>query len=194
MYSGFDQEQQTMQSHNNQLWPNHQFQTTGSFYNQPPSQGNMGPAQGNSRNQFQETTANRGLDQTRVTVDETKAPSFTDMGHGQGKSYNYQHTGISRGLVGGGSIVTGTGGGPLSVGDMVKGRVSETIDRVGSYPEERAPSHSDMGQRGRSDTGSSPGVVFDGLDPQELVGISLVGKNFRKFYPNAFFKEEDDEN
>ncbi|KAI3776822.1 hypothetical protein L1987_46612 [Smallanthus sonchifolius] len=142
---------------------------TGDVYSQPPSQGNMGHGHGNSHNQFQGVSSYRGLFQfqTAVIVDNNKAPSLTDMGHAQGNSYN-QDLNIHREL-GGSSNVSGTAGRPLSVGDLVNARASQTSGGVDLYKDGKAaPGLSDVDPRGSSETGPKSSVVLDGPEADDI--------------------------
>ncbi|GKA55889.1 hypothetical protein Tco_0754961, partial [Tanacetum coccineum] len=56
-----------------------------------------------------------------------------------------------------------------------------------------APNLSDANRREASHTGDSS-MVIKGSDAQDYVGMSLVGKNFQRFYPNAYYKEKDGDN
>ncbi|KAI3761855.1 hypothetical protein L1987_52277 [Smallanthus sonchifolius] len=171
-----------------------QIPATVDIYSQPPSQGDMGHGQANSHNQFQGVSSYRGFgqSQTTVIVDNNKAPSLTDMVHAQGNSYN-QDLNIHRELGSSSSNVSGTAGRPLSVGDMVNPRASQTSGGVDVYKDSKAaPGLSGVDPRGSSETGPKSSVVVDGPEAHELARMSLVGKNFRKLYLNAYYK--DDEN
>ncbi|KAJ0457171.1 hypothetical protein HanIR_Chr15g0770741 [Helianthus annuus] len=186
--TGFDQD-------NHQ--PTSQIQATGDVYSQAPSQGDMGHGPGNSNNQFQGLTGYRGTSQSQPTmiVGDTKAPGFSDLGPDQGSSYNHDPN-ISRGSGGNSYGQSGTGLAP-SLGDIRGGSASQTSDgHVGGYSKDgKAPGISDVDRRGSSETGASEAPKMDvPPDAQEFVGISLVGKNFRKFYPNAYYREQDEEN
>ncbi|CAH1432913.1 unnamed protein product [Lactuca virosa] len=158
-----------------------------SWQNQPPSQGSMGHGQGNSVNQFQDGSIYRGLGQPDpfVVVDSEKGPSFTALGHGQGISYNQD--GMSN------RDQYGVSGQPLSVGAMVKGGFSNPSGGGGDhYGGDSAPGLSDVARRDKSQTGGSSVDIQGSSDPLEFVGMSLVGKNFKKYYPDAYYKEKDD--
>ncbi|KAI3784502.1 hypothetical protein L1987_43601 [Smallanthus sonchifolius] len=167
-----------------------QFQAAGYAYNQvsqAPSYGALGHDQGDSRNNFQGGTAYRGLDPNSGMVDNTKGPSFTDLGHGHGNSYNQDPN--SNRDVGGNSY----GQGP-SMGAMARGGLSRTSEVVDTYnTDDKAPDRSDVNRRDASQNAISSDALDD-PDAQEFVGISLVGPNFKRLYPNAYYKEKDDEN
>nr|GEZ97414.1 hypothetical protein [Tanacetum cinerariifolium] len=55
------------------------------------------------------------------------------------------------------------------------------------------PNLSDANRREASHTGDSS-MVIEGSDVQDYLGMSLVRKNFRRFYPNAYYKEKDGDN
>ncbi|KAL4572464.1 hypothetical protein LXL04_019241 [Taraxacum kok-saghyz] len=161
--------------HNDQPW-----------LNQPPSQGSLGHGQGNSANQFPDGIAHRGFGQPDpfVVIDSEKGPSFTALGHGQGMSNN--HDGMSnRG--------DQYGGQPLSVGALVRDGFSNPSGGGGDhYAGETPPGLSDVARRDASQTGDSSTDIQSSDDPLEFIGMSLVGKNFKKFYPNAYYKEKDE--
>ncbi|GJX03455.1 hypothetical protein Tco_0189371 [Tanacetum coccineum] len=151
-------------------------------YVQPPSYSGVGRGQGTSHNQFHDTAMHRELAQTDENVEEEKAPSFTAFGHGQGNSYTHEGNAIREG---------GDGQAP-SVGAMARGNVSQPSGGVDPYTgDQAAPSRDALNKRESSQTAEGSSVVFEGADVQEFVGMSLVGKNFRKFYPNAYYKEKD---
>lgn len=165
----------------NETWPTHEIQADGNVYAPPPSHGSMSHHQGQSYNQFQD----RGLGQIPMIVDKTKAPSFTEFSPGHGSSHNHDGN-ISR------ESGNSSDGQPLSIGAMAKGSVSQNSGGMDHYGDEKAPNLSDVNRRGSSQT--APDTVFEDADAQEFVGMSLVGKNFRKFYPNAYYKEKDGDN
>ncbi|KAI3514877.1 hypothetical protein L1887_13624 [Cichorium endivia] len=173
----FDQEQfqvdpQPFGVYNDQPW-----------LNQPPSQGSLGHGQGNSGNQYlPDGTVYRGFGQPDGIDDGEKGPSFTALGHGQGISHNYD--GIS-------NREYGVGGQPLSVGAMVRDGFSNPSGGGNHYGGDAPPELSDVARRERSQTGESLTDIQTSADPQDYVGMSLVGKNFKKYYPNAYYKEKD---
>ncbi|PWA88540.1 hypothetical protein CTI12_AA113410 [Artemisia annua] len=149
-----------------------------------PSYSGVVHGQGTSHKELHDTTTYRQLaDQTAKNVEEKKAPSFTALVHGQGNSYTHDEN-ASRG---------GDGQAP-SLGAMTRGTVSHPSGGGDPYSgDQKAPSRGALNKRESSQTGGSS-VVFEGADVQEFVGMSLVGKNFRKFYPNAYYKEKDGDN
>ncbi|GJY16632.1 hypothetical protein Tco_0387054 [Tanacetum coccineum] len=64
------------------------------------------------------------------------------------------------------------------------------VEHYGGVP---APNLSGANRREASHTGDSS-MVIEGSDAQDYVGMSLVGKNFRRFYPNAYYKGKDGDN
>lgn len=150
----------------------------------PPSYSGVVHGQGTSHNQLHDTTTKyRQLaDQTAENVEEKKAPSFTALVHGQGNSYTHDE-----------NAIRGGDGQAPSVGAMGRGTVSQPSGGDPYSGDQAAPSREALNKRDSSQTGGSS-VVFEGADVQEFVGMSLVGKNFRKFYPNAYYKEKDGDN
>ncbi|KAL8199526.1 hypothetical protein R6Q57_013094 [Mikania cordata] len=158
--------------------------STGVDCSQPPSHGDMAYGQGNSYIQLQ----------TDEIADDNKAPSLTDMRHGEGDSYNMDPN-ISNGFGGDEGNVSGTGGQPVSLGDMVKQKIHVSDPSGGgdgSCIEVKAPSYGEVVRQGSSDTGPSPAAGFDDLDAEKLEGVSMVSNAFRKFRPNAYYRKEDD--
>ncbi|KAI3725812.1 hypothetical protein L1987_65607 [Smallanthus sonchifolius] len=172
-----------------------QFQAAGDAYNEtslPPSYGVLGHDQGDSQNNFQTGTIYRSLDPTSGMVDNTKGPSFTAFGHGHETSYN-QDLNSNRDVGGNSYGYSGGGQGP-SMGAMARGGLSRTSEVVDTYnTDDQAPDRSAVNPRDASQTATSSDVLDD-PDAQEFVGISLVGPNFKRLYPNAYYKEKDDEN
>ncbi|KAK1432568.1 hypothetical protein QVD17_09465 [Tagetes erecta] len=163
--------------------------TTSDVHNQPPSYDAMGhDHQLDSYTKYQTSVTYRALDQT-TTLPLDNAPSFTalqDQGHGHSYTTIQDHSDVNR-EVGGDR--------PVSIGAMGKGEVSNVSGDVGGYDiGGKGPGLSDVNRREASQAGgASGGVVVDDVDVKELVGISLVGKNFRRLYPNAYYKEKDEE-
>ncbi|KAI3781510.1 hypothetical protein L2E82_11527 [Cichorium intybus] len=154
-------------------------------FTQPPSQSSIGHGQGNSLNQFPDEIVNRGLGQPDETDGREEAPSFTALGRGQGISNNQDWNSnreyrdgvqpLSRSALVRDGHSNPSGGGSFDAGDASPG-ISD-VDRRGT---------SETGPRGSStDTQSS-------ADEQEMAGMSLVGRNFQKYYPNAYYKEKDE--
>ncbi|KAI3725813.1 hypothetical protein L1987_65608 [Smallanthus sonchifolius] len=176
--------------------------------NQPPSYGAMVHGQGDSYNKLHDQITYSEVDPTDSTnapsfpalghgqgdsyginsngldpTESTKAPSFLALGHGQGNSYNQ-----------GGEVNGDTDDKAPSIGTaMAKGGVSQTSVVLDSdHTDVEAPDLSDVKRPDMSQTGTSS-VVFDGLDENEVEGNSVVRKNFRRLYPNAYYKGKDDE-
>lgn len=151
--------------------------------NQPPSYSGATGREGNSLNQFQNVRTNRDLGQTDTT--NTKPPSFTalerernSLAHGG----NLKHES--------GNVV---GQGPSIGSAVARGNYSNPSGGVEQYDGAPAPNISDANRRDASHTGDLS-MVIEGSDAQDYVGMSLVGKNFRRFYPNAYYKGKDADN
>ncbi|KAI3669083.1 hypothetical protein L6452_40306 [Arctium lappa] len=82
------------------------------------------------------------------------------------------------------------GGQPPSVGDMRPLVISQPSgSRDLMSVDGQPPSLNDVGGRGESQNGGSfTGGGNQMFDPQAFVGMSLVGKNFKKMYPMAYEK------
>lgn len=148
----------------------------------------MGHGQGNSQNEIlPDGVAYRGIGQTAGNFDGDKAPSFTALGHGQGNSHNQDGT-FNRG-VGYTDGYSDVGQAP-SVGNVRHVGDSQTSGGGGGDPLSggKAPSISDFGRRENSQNGVSS-IDDHAASLEALVGMSLVGKNFKKFYPTAYYKE-----
>ncbi|GKF02133.1 hypothetical protein Tco_0029056 [Tanacetum coccineum] len=148
---------------------------------QPPSYNSAMGRERNSLNQFHYVSANRDLDQT----DTSKAPSFTAFerernSHTHGGNLNHEFGNV--------------GGQGASIGSAAArenhSHPSGGVEHYGGVP---APNLSGANRREASHTGDSS-MVIEGSDAQDYVGMSLVGKNFRRFYPNAYYKGKDGDN
>ncbi|KAI3784503.1 hypothetical protein L1987_43602 [Smallanthus sonchifolius] len=175
---------------------------------QPPSYGAMGHGQADSYNKLHDQITYSEVDPT----DSTNAPSFPALGHGQGDSYGINSLGIdatestkapSFPALGHGhgnsynqdGVVYGDNDEKApSIGTaMAKGGVSQTSEVLEpDHTDVEAPNLSDVKRPETSQTGTSS-VVFDGPDENEVEGNSVVRKNFRRLYPNAYYKGKDDE-
>ncbi|PWA85398.1 hypothetical protein CTI12_AA149570 [Artemisia annua] len=148
---------------------------------QPPSYSNAMGHGGNSLNQFQNESAYRELGQT----DTSKPPTFTAL---ERERNSHAHGGNLKHELG------NVGGQGPSLGSAVaRGNYSDPSGGVEHYDGAQAPNLSDANRRDASHTGDSS-MVIEGSDAQEYVGMSLVGKNFRRFYPNAYYKGKDSDN
>ncbi|KAI3669143.1 hypothetical protein L6452_40367 [Arctium lappa] len=162
------------------------IQSTGDMFGQLPSYGALGHGQGNEL--LPDTIAYRGIGQG--TVDGDKPPSFTALGHGQGNSHNHDGT-FDRGVAH--AYGYSDGGQAPSVGNVCHVCDSQTSGGRGGDPfsDGKAPSISDFGRRENSRNRVSS-IDDQAASLEAWVGMSLVGKNFKMFYPMAYYKEKDE--